>query len=162
MKITPQQLSVILEQFKALRDEIIWINSAKFLILQAKYIWIAGVITIIGSAFAIFKDKFHVRKKRELLGIILVFFLFSLLPFDFTLEWLNCQVNEIREYINIEIEPKLKTITNDIKLIYWEEFFKNKHGVYLSLALVFSTIIPLLFAWCVIMFGDIYSMSFGH
>lgn len=148
-----QSIEIIIEQFKALREEIIWINSTKFLIIQAKYIWIAGITTAIITGYSYFRKKEFDIGPRVLLSL-LTLFLFSLVCYDFLLEWLNCHVNNIGQYIAANIEPFLKNKANDFTGLFWEEYFKTtyKYHFFIAFGVAITSLLPLLISWMFLIF----------
>lgn len=135
--------SIIVAQFSALRDEILLINTSKFMLLQAKYVWIAGVL---GGLYFIQTRKNKFDNKE--IFLILNLLLFSLLPYDLAYAWLDCQVNTIGAYIQTHIENiAFKSIANKLpdNFVFWETFFKEANKPYrhlLSFSQYISIILP--------------------
>jgi hypothetical protein len=140
------QIQVLIAQFTALRQEILWINESKLWILQMKFAWVAGLV----SGISISHDKLA-SKDVNVVNFVIALGLYSLLSFDFVFWWLNAQVETIGGYIRTCIEPPLKTISRlDGGVKLWEEVFAEKklsHGPYLDYGFKVASATPLVFAW---------------
>lgn len=138
---------ILTSQFEALREEIIWINTSKLILIQAKVIW-AG--TIIGGLLAYSSNKG--KSIREIITLRPIFTLFIIgvtciaLPiYDLVFLWLSHQVVLIGSYIHHHIEPAFqKVLMEKFEMTFWETFFiKTKwiHGPFLGLAAFLSSVL---------------------
>lgn len=139
-------VDILLAQYKALRDEILWINSAKLLIVQAKYLWIAGVL----GGFSFFVKRNNILSIGKTL-FILNLFLCSLIAYDLIFAWLDTQVLLIGKYIKYFFEDKaFKGFVHIDGFVFWENYFsciKANHSRYLFIGLNVASLFPLASTW---------------
>lgn len=102
---TLTSINTIIAQFEALRGEIIWINTTKFCLLQAKLLWIGGSVLILTQLYVQSKKRDLLKIGADKFMLALALILISLLCYDLLFQWLNSQVNTIGKYIQHNIEP---------------------------------------------------------
>jgi uncharacterized protein with PQ loop repeat len=131
--MTPEALNVVLTQFNALRGEILWINGAKFALIQAKYVWTASILG--GLSFLKWSVGTDKNQQKDQISpkavfLILNFLLLSLLAYDLVFYWLDDQVKIIGTYIREVIEPPLTNQhLSGLSIQLWEHYLKSKESV---------------------------------
>jgi|WetSurMetagenome_2_1015567.scaffolds.fasta_scaffold736107_1 hypothetical protein len=108
--MAPEALNIVLMQFSALRSEILWINGAKFALIQVKYVWTASILG--GLSFLKWSVGSEKNQEKDQISpkavfLILNFLLLSLLADDLVFYWLDDQVIIIDTNIREVIEPPL-------------------------------------------------------
>jgi hypothetical protein len=128
--MTPEALNIVLAQFNALRGEILWINGAKFALIQAKYVWTASILgglSFLKWSVGTGKNQEKDRISLKAVFLILNFLLLSLLAYDLVFDWLDNQVITIGAYIREVIEPPLTNQhLSGLSIQLWEHYLKSK------------------------------------